>query len=209
VASKGYTTATKVALLLGTDGYAALSVNQADRMSQGLIEAAENWIDAYTGRAWLTGGTVTGERHPIENARVWLKQRPITAVTAVRIGGRFETLALLTVTTDYVVEVSRGLITFRGYSRSEVEVDYTVPQTVPADVAEAAGQIVAEWLRLGASSAQLAAASAAAGAFKSVRVDDEELVYRDARDLSIVATLPAVPATVEKLLGRYRQPVLA
>jgi hypothetical protein len=196
MAARGYTTATKVALLLGTDGYATLSDNQADRMAGGLIEAAENWIDAYTGRAWLTGGTVVGERHPIENGRVWLKQRPITAVSAVRIGGLFDSASLLTVTTDYIVEAARGLIVFRGYSRSEVSVDYTVPQTVPADVSEAAGLIVAGWLGTSGGDAELS------NIFKSVATDGQRFEWRDP------ATMPEVPAVVEKLLGRWRRLVV-
>lgn len=202
--AKGYTSALKIALLLGQEGYAALSVNQADRLSGGLIEAAERWIDGYTGRAWLEGGTVTAERHELTNGRVWLNQRPITAVTAVRLGSPFWSLSTLTAGSDYVVDLTRGLLTFRSFTRlntwssalREVEVDYTAPQTVPADVAEAAGLIVAGWLQ--AEQAQAGAASL----YKSISTDGQQLVYRDH------ATVGAIPAEAERLLGHYCRPVL-
>lgn len=183
----------KLAVLLNV----ALTANQTARLSGGLIEAAEQWIDAYTGRAWLTGSPVVGERHPIESGHVWLKQRPITAVSAVRLGGLFDSATLLTVTTDYVVDAARGLITFRGLSRSEVAVDYTVPQTVPADVSEAAGLIVAGWLSGTAGTVD------SNSGIKSWAVDGERLEYRDA------AALGAIPAAAVNLLSRYARPVLA
>lgn len=178
-----------------------MTVEQASRANGWLIEAAEQWIDAYTGRSWLDGGTlgaITAERYQIENGRVWLKRRPITAVSAVRYGGLFATAVLLTVTTDYVVDATRGLVTLKAYVRGEVSVDYTAPQTVPTDIAEAAGQIVAGWLT--AIPAQVG--GSAAGTFKSVRIDDEELVYRD------LATMPAVPTTIEHILARWHRPAL-
>jgi hypothetical protein len=193
LAARGYTSAAAIALLLN----ATLTANQTARLSGGLIEAAEQYIDAYTGRSWLTGSPVVGERHPIQNARVWLKQRPITAVSAVRIGGQFETGSVLTVTSDYVVDAARGLITFRGLSRSEVAVDYTVPQTVPADISEAAGLIVAGWL-----SGTSGAVGSSAG-IKSWSVDGERIEYRDS------AVLGVIPVAAVNLLSRYARPVLA
>lgn len=174
-----------------------MTISQIDRMN-GALEAAEQWIDGYTGRAWLTGSPVVGERHAIEQAKVWLKQKPITAVSAVRMGGLFETATLLTVTTDYVVDAARGLITFRTQTRSDAQasVDYTVAQTVPADVTEAAGLIVAGWL----GSASLA--TGAAGTFKSITTDGQQLVYRDP------STISTVYVTVEPLLRRHCRPVL-
>lgn len=204
--AKGYTTATKVALLLGTEGYAALTVNQVDRMNNGLIEAAENWIDGYTGQSWLDGGTVTAERHEIANGRVWLKHRPASAVSAVRLGSPFWAMTTLTPASDYVADLTRGLLTFRSYTRirttssnpAEVEVDYTTAQTIPAAVAEAAGLIVVSWLR------DQQAGVGAGSIYKSISTDGQQLVYRDQP-----TALSEIPAAAEKLLSRYCRPVLA
>lgn len=183
--------------MLDLASVASLTGNQVARLNGGLIESVENWIDAYTGRSWIAGSPVVGERHLIENGRVWLNHKPITAVSAVRIGGLFDSASLLTVTTDYVVDAARGLITFRGLSRNEVAVDYTLPQTVPADIAEAAGLIAAAWL--GGATAEVGAA----GTFKSITTDGQQLVWRDP------VTRNEIPVTAQKLLARYCRPVLA
>lgn len=183
----GYTNAEKVALALGRD----LEPDETARYAF-VAEAAEQYINATTGRGWL-GGPVTAERHTIQSGRVWLYQRPITAVTAVRIGGRFESPALLTATTDYVLDAARGLIVFRGYSSSEVEVDYTVPATVPATVAQAVTELTKAWL-LGATANSM---------FKRWSMDGQSFEYRDPAELG------AVPSVVEQLLAQWRRPVLA
>lgn len=138
------------------------------------------------------------ERHTIQCGRVWLTTRPITAVSAVRLGELFCTPRTLTVTTDYLVDGPRGRLTFGRYLSGEVEVDYTVPQTVPADIAEAAGLIVTGWLR------EAAPLSGAAGIFKSMAMDGQTLVYRD----PAIESLEVHPAA-ELLLRRYCRLVLA
>lgn len=199
MAARGYVSLADIAHLLGTDDAAVLTINQVERINGGLLEAAENLIDAYTGRAWLTGATVVGERHTIQGGRVWLNHKPITAVSAVRLGGAFETGALLAATTDYVVEPARGLITFRDQSWGDVAVDYSVPQTVPADVAEAAGLLVVGQLT------SAAALTGSAGLYESISMDGQTLRYRNAAQLGQGVVLPSV----EKLLARWRRPVLA
>lgn len=120
----------------------------------------------------------------------------MVAISAVRLGSPFQTLTLLTAGTDYVLDATRGRLSFRGgfCEGAEVEVDYTVPTTIPADVAQAATELTKAWLMGTPSSANL---------YKQIAIDGESRTYRDPVDMG------SVPPVVEQLLSRYRRPVIA
>lgn len=191
MAVKGYSNQERVRLALGR----ALSDDEIGRHDF-VAEAAEAYIDGCVGRGWLEGAVVA-EPRPVEGGKVWLRRKPITAVSVVRSIWPFSSTTTLTAVTGYLVDVRRGLVTLSADSQRAggmVEVDYTYPQTVPADISEAATLLTAHWL---------ASYKPEAGLYKQIAVSgDLSLTYRDQADLG------TVPGTVEELLAHYRRPAL-
>jgi hypothetical protein len=167
-----------------------------------VLEAAEQHIDRRLGRGWL-GGAVTNERHDADGPLIYLKQRPITAVTAITLRTYLSTaVETPTLTSGYEVDAERGLVILAGGYRwpayDYVLVSYTVPATVPADIAHATTLLAAHWLPL--------AAQGESGAIESFTVDGLSVRYRDA---ATAAGVPAVPDAVEHILAGHAGLVFA
>jgi hypothetical protein len=199
VASKGYSSEERVALVLGRE----LEPMETAALLF-VLEAAERVVDARTGRAWLTGISITAETHALRGAwTIRLKAAPVTSVSAVRVGYRFGTWPekTLTVTTEYTVDLARGLVHLAewwGAGYDYVEVDYVPVQAVPADIAHATTLLAAHWLALGVRGES--------GAIESFTVDGLSVRYRDAAS---AAGVPAVPDAVEHILAGHAGPVFA
>lgn len=141
--AKGYITADKVEDMLGTS-FTATQLAQCEA----LIERAEAYIDAETGRGWLVG-TQTNEAHVVDSQNIYLKYVPVSSVTTVLArAGLGETETTLTADEDYeVVDLTTGhirLVYPGDYDR--VRVTYAPVATVPADLQQAAIEIVAAWM---------------------------------------------------------------
>jgi hypothetical protein len=144
--AKGYTDAAQVALYLGL----ALTDAQ-DAAAAALVDAAESWVDSYTGRAWLTGA-VAGEVHTEPGVLVQLRQWPITSVEAVTVVRQRHWAAVATplnAATDYQVrEARRGVLWVTPWRVADyLTVDYTPEATLPAAIGQATTALVAGWLR--------------------------------------------------------------
>src|SRR5688572_25596501 len=73
-----YSDATKIAAYLGVTLTAA-QITQAGILAQ----AASDWIDRYVGQSWQDDGSVTDELHSPVGDRIYLNNRPVSAVSAV------------------------------------------------------------------------------------------------------------------------------
>jgi len=143
MAAKGYCAAGDVAAMLALD-FTAAQYAQCDL----LIERAEAYIDAETGRGWLVGAQ-SNEAHTVDSQNIYLKYAPVAIVTSIAArAGLGETETALTVDEDYeVVDLAIGhirLVYPGDYDR--VRVTYTPVATVPADLTQATIDMVAAWM---------------------------------------------------------------
>jgi len=169
---KGYTDQYLIADVSGKhDGVPAVA------MLDVLIEAAENWIDKYTQRAWLVS-SVTAELHTLttwpptsySHYRTWggsdwwdwsnsnrrdaiitLNVAPVTAITAVRARGLYVGAPITTLpATDYeIMDPNLGqLLIAATYFAQRLSIDYTCNTPVPADIKYAASLLVSYWVGL-------------------------------------------------------------
>lgn len=139
-----YTDATKIAAYLGVT-LTAGQITQAGVVAQ----AASDWIDKYLGRSWQGASPVADELHAVTGDELWLNNRPVVAVTAVKtrqpvIGAGYTTLGA----GDYeLVDASAGRLRLVGWGEYEAAVSYThSATTAPSDVSLAATMIAASWL---------------------------------------------------------------
>jgi hypothetical protein len=135
-----YCTVAQVASFLGRVLTAAEQV-EATR----LIAAATAEIDGETNRAWLQGA-ITNEPIYFPYSAVWLRYTPVASVEAVRARTGLEVdEELLTVNVDYEVrDLAAGLIVLTyPFPYQRVTVDYTQVAEVPADIEQAAIELVA------------------------------------------------------------------
>lgn len=143
MATKGYCNLSDIVAITG-DLTPAQSVRAA-----ALIEAAENFFDGETNRAWLVG-TQTQEAHFLPAKYLHLDYWPVASVTAVygraSLGEDEETL---TVDDDYEVEdLAAGTIRLTSPgSWDRVRVTYVPDDSVPADVVRAVAELAAAWLQ--------------------------------------------------------------
>jgi hypothetical protein len=142
VAAKGYAAASDVALALGVASLSTLQTNQVTAW----LEGVESWVEAYTGRAWLTGA-LTDEFYEPAGPDLYLRQRPITTVEAVK--GRFRltsTVTTLTAGSEYEVrDATRGRLWLPLWDSYDwFAISYTPAATVPAGVKLATAQLLAD-----------------------------------------------------------------
>jgi len=126
-----------------------------------LLDAADSFIAAHTGRAFA-GGSFT-ETHAGNTTLLFLRNYPVSAVSSVRVDAarQFGTDTILA-TTTYVLHADRGVIESVGgvFLRSRgrrgsagapgtVQVTYsTATEAVPGAVKEAFSQLIGHWYRL-------------------------------------------------------------
>lgn len=155
---RGYSTVAAVGRYLGTTIDAVDTVLEA----QAALAAAEELIDDYTGRAWLTGAVIT-ERVPLDGPYVYLRDTPVASIGTVTAGYYGSTASTtLVLNTQYEVsDLNRGLLVlasagngldadgFPRYGRSYdyLQVSYTPGSAVPARVARAATILAARGIR--------------------------------------------------------------
>jgi hypothetical protein len=133
---RGYSTAGSVAQYLNTTLTASGTAE-----ANAALAAAEELIDDYTGRAWLTGA-VTTERVPLDGPYVYLRDTPVASVgtvTARYYGSTAPTT--LAVNVDYEeADLTRGLLVISsygngldadGFPRYGVGYDYLATRRVP------------------------------------------------------------------------------
>lgn len=188
--AKGYTDAAQVAAYLGV----TLTDDQ-DAQAAALVAPAEAWLDAYTGRAWLTGA-VTGEVYTAPGALLQLRQWPVASIesiTATRQAYTDAETTTLTANSDYQArDLSRGLVWVAPWLFYDyLTVAYTPTATLPATIQQAATMLVAEWLRPALDGVSSAVKSYSAFGQVSVTFRDE----------------PVSPA-LQALLAPFRAPVL-
>lgn len=136
----------KVAGYLGVD-LTGLQLTQVDR----LLPAADAFITRYCGRSFGLATALTGERHTVMGGLVFLLNRPVASVQAVRVrswGIGATTEALVAASSYELVDGNAGILAVSCNAVGQLlEVDYTPGQTTPGDVTLAATMLVAHWLR--------------------------------------------------------------
>lgn len=183
--AKGYTTALLVVQELGED----LTAPQLDQCAD-LISAGESVVDRETGRAWLATSPTADELHTIDGPAVYLKHRPVTAVSAVKARRGFvgSTDIVLIAGTDYeLLSPAEGLLTVAyggnfpgdivrndsaGYGGYLLKVTYTHATPVDPDIQKITTELVAGWMR------NRMGGSDTAG-LKSYRLPDLTVEYAD------------------------------
>lgn len=168
MAVKGYTSLADVIAAFDADGV-TLTTAQQDLVTVDL-EAVEAAIDAFTGRAWLTG-PLTGQVLYAHGGLLWLPNFPVTSIESLTAVG--STLpgdsVLLDADVDYqMVDATQGTVrlvtgrgwgseawasgyilqssTWGGYRYLYYLVDYTPDQTLPVLVAWAARETAKAWI---------------------------------------------------------------
>lgn len=145
----GYTTIARIQQRSGL----TLSASQQAEATE-LIEAAELFIDQYTGRSWVYTNTLQEERFTPVGRLVHLSRYPVASVSQVRVrstypGSEYTTLEI---DVDYeLLDASNGILALRSPIRigsSYVYVTYTpVAASVPDPRLElAATDLVLYWL---------------------------------------------------------------
>lgn len=185
MAAKGYTSALLVVQELGED----LTAPQLDQAAD-LIAAAESVVDRETGRAWVATSPTTDELHVVDSAFVYLKNRPVTAVTSVKarrgyVGSPDVTLIA---GTDYeLMSAERGLLNVAyggsirgdvvrndsaGYGGHLLKITYTHATPVDSEIQKITTELVAAWMRRRMGGADTAG-------LKSYRLPDLSVEYQD------------------------------
>lgn len=205
--AKGYSNQYLVADALGThDGVVPVL------MLDTLLEAAENWIDRRTSRAWL-GSTVTGEPHTLtgDQPLIWLRQAPVTALITVTARSLWagSVVSPLPSSAYELMDPARGkVLVSSSYYYSQLAVSYTTSAPVPADIQLAATLLVASWAR------PMIGNAAASGSRPNPLVLQSQGIksYSIGQDLSVIfqdnggtasATM-AAPIEVLRLVDQYR-----
>lgn len=144
MANKGYTTNADVAAYLGTTFTGAQPA-----LCDAMIGAAEDFIDATTGRAWAVPAVVNELHYGIEGQILQTRQAPISAVTAISARSIYGGAEWALAGTDYeIADASRGIILLPLWpSYDRVSVSYTVVPTVDASIVLAAKMLAAFWMR--------------------------------------------------------------
>lgn len=183
-----YTDATKIAAYLGVT-LTAGQITQAGVLAQ----AASDWIDEYKGRSWQDDGSVTDELHEIVGATVYLKNRPVSAVSAVSVRQRYADapVTALAASQYELLDATNGVLLILGWAITGalVLVSYThTATTAPTTVQLAATMIAASW-----AGPSLAPQS---NGLEQVAVGQNDVVVRFKADRG------DVPAEAMRLLGR-------
>lgn len=211
MAPRGYTTSEDVAAYMGR----TFTYVQA-QVCDGLIEAAEQFIDAETGRRWMV--SITDEVYHRPGQDVFLRSTPVVSVQAVKL---WESQALTTLVslTDYEVRdlktgwlhLLRGLIydvvrfsPDEVVRADEVWVSYTPQATVDRVIELAAKKLAAAWMP--ATDASGVSASSGIKSY-SVGGGDLSVTYQDAA--SLAAAAQGVPDDVAALLRTKKRFVFA
>jgi hypothetical protein len=190
-----YTDATKIAAYLGVT-LTAPQITQAGVLAQ----AASDWIDRYCGQSWQDDGSVSDELHSPVGDRVYLNNRPISAVSAVSTRQRIvgASWTLLGSSQYELLDAANGVLLISGWASPglDVKVSYTHTATAaPSPVGLAATMIAASWL-----SPTMAPQTAGVSSI-AVGQNDINVKFSEERG--------DVPAAALSLLAGYRRFVIA
>ena len=146
MAPRGYATHLQVASYLGVTFTAAQTIE-----AELLIEAAEHYVDARTGRVWLSDAVTDEAYYAPYGPLLFLRRAPLASatVTIKARAGVSATETTLTVTDDYEVEdLATGRIRIPGaLSYDRIRVTYTPVAAIDQVIALAVKQLVGFWLR--------------------------------------------------------------
>lgn len=190
-----YTDANKIAAYLGVT-----LTSPQQTQATAMADAATAWIERYTGRSWQVASPVTDEMQQILGDRVYLRQRPVSAVSAVKTRTYYPDLGTTTLDAGQyeLLDGTNGVLLIRGWAPAGglALVTYThTATTVPADVALAATMIAASWL-------------AGSLAPQTTGVDQVSVGQNDVT-VKFSADRGDVPAEAMSILKSYRQIVIA
>lgn len=221
--ARGYTTLADVIAAFAADGV-TLTTAQQDLVTVDL-EAVEAAIDAFTGRAWLTG-PLTGQVLYAHGGLLWLPQIPVSSIEGITAVG--STLPGDSVTleadVDYqLVDATQGtvrLVTGRGWgseawSSGYIQqsatwgsyrylyylVDYTPDPTLPALIAWAARETARTWIE--------PSVTGISDNVARIRLFDQiDVSYRNPQAGSATATQRELPEAVQARLRSLKAAVL-
>jgi hypothetical protein len=167
-----------------------------------LITQAEDALDDLAADRWGETSPVTLEPHTPTGRYVELLNRPVTAVSLVRVRPRSvgATPVTLVAGTNYeLLDAARGTLLVPGYTGQWLEVSYTFNAPVPAAIQRAATILVAEWFRprLLGSTGQIT---------DTVTVGDVSIKYAAAQ-ASTSSASAGVPQRVLDLVAQARRPI--
>lgn len=190
-----YTDATKIAAYLG------VTLTSPQQTQAGVLaQAASDWIDRYCGQSWQDDGTVADELHSPVGDRVYLNNRPVSAVSAIStrqavVGADW---TLLSADQYELIDATNGVLMVSGWASPGlyVKASYTHTATAaPSPVGLAATMIAASWLQPTVSPQTAGLASVAVGQ------NDVAVKFKEDRG--------DVPAEAMTLLAGYRRFVIA
>lgn len=137
-----YTTHAKIAALLGV----TLTAGQQALVTDDLEPAMRAYVDRYTGRSWGVSSPVTGEAHTVYGGVVYLKNKPVSAISAatyrsLSIGS--DPTTLVVDSTYEVLDATNGVVLVAAPDESLVSITYTHGDALPADIGLATAWLVA------------------------------------------------------------------
>ena len=140
-----YTDAQRIAYYLG------VTLTSAQQTQAGLAaQAASDWIDLFKAQSWQGSSPVTDELHALLGGTVYLKSRPVSAVSAVSTRQRVvgATWTLLGASQYELIDAANGVLLISGWASPglDVRVTYTHATVPPAHIAFAATMIAASLL---------------------------------------------------------------
>lgn len=120
--------------------------------AEALREPAEGWIDDRTGRAWLSGSSVTEWHARPDGPLLWLRKTPVTSITSLTAySGATVTTGTVLIANDtyYIRDLTQGLLYLPGWTGIDRLQAVYLPTSVavPATVRLAAAMLVGWWLR--------------------------------------------------------------
>jgi hypothetical protein len=139
-----YSDANKIGAYLG------VTLTSPQQTQAGIAaQAASDWIDTYKGRTWQAASPIADELHSMIGDRVYLNNRPVTAVSSVKtrpaafVGFGWTTLD----PSQYeLIDATNGVLQVAGWSASSdglVQVSYTHTGTAPPSHIALAATIIA------------------------------------------------------------------
>lgn len=196
----GYTTYQAV------EGYLGITLTVGQRaVATGVIEAATTWIDRHTAQSWQAISPVADERCELlpqtgGGLRVYVKRRPVVAVTAVKTRSLLADATVTTLTSgDWeLLDAAAGLLLIAGWTSGDAValVSYTHSQTsAPNDVQLACQMIAGSWLT--------SALRPDSAGVQSISVGQNDLA------VTYAANAHSVPAEALQILAQYRRVVIA
>ncbi len=179
-----------------------------------LAAAATEHCDRLTHRTWQNTGSVASELVGVEGPFIFLKHRPVVAITnmtAQDISVSAPVLPLVSGVDYRLVDAAAGMVTMmnwwnlwitnnrdtiRDIAGSHlgklVSVDYTTSEAVPKDIVLAATMIAADWLQ--------PTMTPEMSGYKQISISGA---------VSVTMADRAVPALVTEILAGYRKMVFA